>query len=412
MPINENVSQPEAKIKACIVAWSVYKSDARVRKYAEALVALNYMVDVICLSPFYRRDFPHQYCLNGVNVHEIGSRTQESGLSSYTLPLLKFWLRSFFYISKLAFKNRYSIVHVNSLPDFEVFASIVPKLLGAKIILDIHDPVPDLYLAKYPSSNKRIIYKILCYVEKICTRYSDHVITVTDYWRKVIGSRSKIPIGKISVILNLPDIRLFSQLKYPRHERVDGKFNILYPGTLNKHCGLEVVICAMKLARPKVSSLKLNIYGKGSQSEIIEFLIKDLGLSECVSLNDPVPWDSVPLLMAQADAGIALLSGVDLYSQQALNVKIFEFLAMGVPVIATRTKSTEYYLGGDVIMLSEPNDPEDVARAIIELHSNDKKRSELSNKGLKYIQTHNWETEALRYYEIISRMISTASRYD
>ena len=44
------------------------------------------------------------------------------------------------------------MIHVHSVPDFLVFAALVPKLLGARIILDIHDILPEFYASKFGAS--------------------------------------------------------------------------------------------------------------------------------------------------------------------------------------------------------------------------------------------------------------------
>ena len=53
-------------------------------------------------------------------------------------------------------KARYQLIHVHSVPDFLVFAAWFPKLTGAKIILDIHDLLPELYAGKYGTDHNSV----------------------------------------------------------------------------------------------------------------------------------------------------------------------------------------------------------------------------------------------------------------
>ena len=48
-------------------------------------------------------------------------------------------------VSVLHCRRRYRFVQVNTMPDFLVFAATIPKLLGAKVVLDLHEPAPELF---------------------------------------------------------------------------------------------------------------------------------------------------------------------------------------------------------------------------------------------------------------------------
>lgn len=392
-------------MKVCVLAWSVYETDARIRKYSEALTERGDSVDVIALSPDDRNKIPTKYSLQKVTVYEVLKRFPERRSIDYLIAVLKFFFISSYYITKKHVINRYDLIHVHSPPDFEVFAAFLPKLLGAKIVLDIHDPVPDFFAAKFGSENNNVYIKLLNLLERISAKFADHVITVTDYWKDVISKRSHIPDRKISVIVNLPDTRLFNPKKFTKKEKSNRNFSLLYPGTLNKHCGLDIAIKAINLVKKEIPSIKFLIYGKGSEYNRLQLIVDDLGLEDFVFFHNHVSWEIIPKIVNDADIGIALLSGHGEYSQQALNVKLFEFLAMGLPVVATRTKALRYYIDKDIVMLSEPNDPNDVARCIRELYYNSNKRRELKRNGLKFIKKNNWELQMIDFLNIIDKLV-------
>jgi glycosyltransferase involved in cell wall biosynthesis len=295
-------------------------------------------------------------------------------------------------------------VHVHSVPDFEVFAALLPKLSGAKIILDIHDPVPDFFAAKFGTDGKNKYFKALKFIEYASAKFADHVITVTDFWKDRIAERSHIEDSKISVILNLPDVNIFNYKNYTKIAKSEVDFTLLYPGTLNKHCGLDIAIQAVSAVKDEIPSIKFLIYGNGGELNNLKQLVKDLNLNDIVHFEKPVSLQFIPKIMREADIGIALLSGYNEYSRQALNVKLFEFLSMGLPAIATRTKSIEYYLDEQTVMLSKPNEPDDVARCIRELYFNQEKRNELVEKGLAFIKKNNSEIEMNNYLRIIEKL--------
>ncbi|MBD3347437.1 MAG: glycosyltransferase WbuB, partial [Chitinivibrionales bacterium] len=125
------------KKKACMVAYAFYEPDNRVRRYAETLVNEGWDVDAIVL----RQDgSPARATVKGVNVFKIQKRNfSVKGKSSYLRNLLGFFFHSMAFLTKQCFTRRYDIIHVHSVPDFEIFAALFTKLFGAKLILDIHD---------------------------------------------------------------------------------------------------------------------------------------------------------------------------------------------------------------------------------------------------------------------------------
>ena len=391
------------KRKVCMLAYSFYDTDARVRRYAEALARRGDHVDVIALKQPGQRE---REVLHGVNVHRVQERLlDEKGKLDYASKLLKFLLVSFKVLTRNHLKFAYDMIHVHSVPDFEVFAALLPRITGAKVILDIHDPVPDFFAAKFGADKNNRYVKLLTFIERISTKFSDHVITVTDYWRQVIAERSRLNDGKISVILNLPDVRIFNYSNHQREQKQGDNFTLLYPGTLNRHCGLDIAIKAVELVKDEIPSIKFQIYGSGSELDNLKALVSEHGLENFVTFNGATPLETIPGLMRNADAGIALLAGHGEYSQQALNVKLFEFLSMGLPAVATRTKSIQYYLKEGTVLLSEPNDPGDVARCIRELNRNPEKREALKERGLNFIEKNNSETEMKKYLNILDNLV-------
>ena len=141
-----------------------------------------------------------------------------------------FWWRSLIILGLRHARKRYDLVHVHSIPDFMVFAAALPKLTGCRIILDIHDLVPEFYADKFGVSSRSLIFKILGLVERISCRFADHVIISNHIWQKTLHSRS-VSENKCSTILNYPDPRIFHLKK----TAANGKFVIMNPGSMSWH---------------------------------------------------------------------------------------------------------------------------------------------------------------------------------
>src|SRR5205823_11307670 len=81
-------------------------------------------------------------------------------------------------VTRLQLRRRYDVVHVHNIPDFLVFAALMPKLLGAKVILHIQDTSPELMGAKVKGRKRAIITRLAIWQEHISTAFADSVITV------------------------------------------------------------------------------------------------------------------------------------------------------------------------------------------------------------------------------------------
>ncbi len=133
--------------RICMISYSFYENDNRVMRYAEALAKRGDHIDVIALR---KEGQPKQETWKGVRVYRIQHRSRdEKGKFTYLFRILKFLFRSMFFLTWKHLHRRYHLVHVHSVPDFEVFAACLAKLLGAKVILDIHDILPEFYTSKF-----------------------------------------------------------------------------------------------------------------------------------------------------------------------------------------------------------------------------------------------------------------------
>ncbi|HEX3543178.1 MAG TPA: glycosyltransferase, partial [Candidatus Acidoferrum sp.] len=130
--------------KVCMLVHNTYETDNRVRRYAEALAKRGDQVEVIALTggnaPLVSEE------INGVTVFRVQNRVRnERGKWTYAWRLLRFLVVSSIFMTRRHHRIKYDVVHVHNLPDFLVFAAWYPKMTGARIILDIHDIVPELF---------------------------------------------------------------------------------------------------------------------------------------------------------------------------------------------------------------------------------------------------------------------------
>src|SRR4029077_18101525 len=153
--------------------------------------------------------------INGVNVFRVPMKRHRGGKTRYIGQYSTFILRSFFHLAYRSAIRKYDFVHVHNMPDVLVFSALVPKAFGAKIILDLHDPVPELMQTIFELPEKSFSVRLLKRLEKWSIGFADFVLTVILACKKIYIARSRPP-EKINVVLTSPEDNLFhSQLPQP-----------------------------------------------------------------------------------------------------------------------------------------------------------------------------------------------------
>jgi glycosyltransferase involved in cell wall biosynthesis len=380
-----------------MVAYTHYEADNRVRRYAEALAKRGDDVDVLVLK---QPDKPDIDELKGVRIYRLQARVlDETSPITYLIKLLLFMGRSAARLAWNCRSGRYDVVHVHSVPDFEVFAALVPKLLGSKVVLDIHDIVPELYASKFNKEKDSLVFKLLVFMEKLSIAFSDHVIIANHLWYDTLLSRS-VCAEKCTVVLNYPDISIFG--KIPRI-RDDGKFVMIYPGSLNWHQGLDVAISAFSRLADKFPHAIFHIYGSGNESEKLMDLVKKLKMEEKVLFMGSCSMEGIAEAIANADVGIVPKRAVS-FGNEAFSTKILEFMAVGVPVIASSTKIDRYYFNDSNVLFFRSEDVDDLAEKMEMIITQIELRDRLIENGDAYIRLNNWDVKRNEYFNLLEAL--------
>lgn len=384
--------------RVCMLAYTFYETDNRVRRYAETLARHGCQVDTVSLR---REGQPREGSLNGVRVFRIQKRARdEKNKFSYLYKLLKFFVNSTFFVSLKHLQHRYDLIHVHSVPDFEVFATFVAKMTGARIILDIHDIVPELYASKFGISTRSFAFKALAQLEKSSIAFSDHVIIANHIWEKTLVARS-VRSEKCTTLMNYPDPSIFH-----RRDRADkhDKFVMIYPGTINWHQGLDIAIKAFALLGDDAAAAEFHVYGEGPMRAALQQLAVDLGLQDKVLFKGTLPLEKIAEVMSDADLGVVPKRN-DAFGGDAFSTKILEFMSLGVPIVAAATRIDRHYFNDSIVSFFEPDNPEDLARAIRELIRNRELREKLAASALVFVEDYSWGKREEEYLSLVDKLV-------
>lgn len=383
-----------------MISYSAYESDGRVMRYAELLASMGSEVDVIAVA---RNERPPREIIAGVNVLRVQRRlTAEKGQLSYLFRVLQFFFRAMWVISRRDWTKRYDLVHIHSVPDFLVFVALLPKLRGAKVILDIHDILPELYASKFEKwgAVTSPLFRAMLLIERVSARFADYVIAANDIWREKLVGRS-VPPAKCTSLLNFPNRSVF---KRRGRTRQDDRFLMIYPGTLNWHQGLDVAIRAFNRIKDVHPEVEFHIYGIGPSLEELSRLIDELGLAGQVKLLGTRKIREIAEIMENADVGIVPKRN-NPFGDEAFSTKTLEFMAMGVPVIVSNTKIDCYYFNDTLVKFFEAGNERSLAEAMTEIIESPILREALIRNGTEFVQLNDWDTHKHKYIGIVRQLL-------
>jgi len=392
----------ERPLRVCHLAYTFYENDNRVRRYAEALAERGHDVDVIALRRPGQARIGTQ---GGVRVFRIQRRAvNEKSPAVYLAKLVWFLLQSAVFLTVLTVRSRrmrYDVIHVHNIPDFLVFAALVPKLAGARVILDIHDILPELYAGKFGSARQSLVFRMLLAVERLSCRFADHVIVANHLWHDKLLQRT-VEAGKCTTILNYPDLRLFKPLKGPA--RSDGTFIILYPGTLNHHQGVDVAVKAFALVADRMPKAEFHIYGEGPARPDLLRIVAETGLGGRVRIMDRVSLDDISAIMAAAAVGV-VPKRAEGFGNEAFSTKILEFMACDVPVVVSRTQIDAHYFDDTVVRFFASGQESDLAAALLDMYTSRASCEQRVRAARTFARRNSWQERVVDYYGVIDALV-------
>jgi glycosyltransferase involved in cell wall biosynthesis len=386
-----------------MVTYSSYEVDNRVRRYAEALVRRGDQVEAIALASHDVLLGPEE--ISGVAVYRIQRRDRnERGKWTYAWRLLRFLIGAFVFLKQRHKHLHYDLIHIHNMPDFLVFAAWYPKWTGAKLILDIHDLVPELFANKFDAHDKGGYIGVLKAVEKVSARFVDHVIVSNHLWYDKLVARS-VPKDKCSVFLNHVDPAVF--YRRPR-TRTDEKLVVIFPGSLQRHQGVDIAIKAFARLKSKVPNAEFHIYSSGGavQAELAS-LVSSLGLTDSVKFYGSLSVHQIADVIANADLGV-VPKRADSFGNEAYSTKIMEFMSQGVPVVVSRTKVDSFYFDEITVRFCTSGDDKSMAEAMLEVVENKTLRDSLIANGYKYVEQHSWDTRKDDYLKLVDKLTEGA----
>lgn len=386
----------------CMIVHAYYPlGETRVEREAQALIQNGYEVEVVCL--LHSSDKLNEEIVDDVHVYRLPvRRNKQRGAFGQLFEYLSFFFLALVKVTSLHQKRSFGTVQAHNLPNFLVFAALWPKLTGARVLLDIHDIMPEFFAMRFNLDMKSLLARLVLLEERVSCWFADKVIIATHRWRNTLISRG-VKAEKISVVLNLADERLFKNEESPRHRHdIDG-FKIIYHGTITRRYGVDAAIKAVDILKDRVPGIQLILVGAGEYRDGAEELVNQLGLQGKVTFMNPVVSSELPALLTQADIGVTAYR-IDGFTEGCLPTKLLEYSAMGIPTVAARTPIIDDYFSDESIEFCQPGNVEDLAEHIYRLYNDPTRFNEIAENLNDFNQKYNWRNQAAEYARLIDSL--------
>jgi glycosyltransferase involved in cell wall biosynthesis len=390
-----------------MVLFSSYPDDPRPRRAAEALLKMGMTVDLLCEAcpgaPRYERH-------DQLSVTRMPVRHSRGGFLSYVYEYFAFTLLASLTLARRSLRRRYDLVYVHNMPDALVFCALFPQLLGAKIILDQHDPMPELMNTLFGMNNNSFAIRLVRTVERWSIRYADLVITVNLRCKHLFAERS-CSASKIGVVMNSPDEEIFPVRSVTSYtaSTSEESFVIMFHGSLVKRNGLGLAVRALELVRRNVPSAILRIYGKRTDylEEVLEEA-RELGIERAIIWHGPKSLEQLVHEIQACHVGI-IPNERNTFTNLNTPTRIFEYLVLGKPVIAPDTPGIRDYFPPDSLHFFEVGSAEHLAAQIVEVYSHPTRTARITERGQDICLQHSWRKERLRLVSMVADLLVPVS---
>jgi glycosyltransferase involved in cell wall biosynthesis len=358
--------------------------DQRILKMAETVSSLNCEITIVgrkrgdcCVKdsvPFRTRRFRMFF---------------KSGFLFYKF----FNLRLFFFL----LLNKCDLLVSNDLdtllPNF-----LIAKLKHLPLVYDSHE-----YFTEVPELQNRPFVKwVWKSIEKMIFPRLKFVMTVSEpianHYEEIYGVA---PLVVRNVSRNADHITPFTRKELGV---ASDDFLLITQGTgINIDKGAEELINALNTN----DGVCLLIVGSGDVLDQLKSHVKKLEMGDRIKFIPTVPWETLIRYTKVADAGMCLEKDTNLNYRYSLPNKLFNYIAAGIPVIASDLPETgkiirEYNIG----VIIDRVTPLSISDAISELKENPLKLEELRKNSIKASGKLNWNKESEKVKELYSRALN------
>lgn len=387
--------------KICHVVFDRFPNDSRVRRYANSLLERGWDVSVVCIGD--GTDGTIEGVGKRLRIFRLPLKKRRSSFARRIAEYFVFEVYAFLMVTYIFLRHRVTTYHVHTLPDFLVFSCFVPRLFGARVILDFHELFPEFMMQHKPDLTKSsLLIRMILLQEKLSFLFATDIIAFHDPAEEILSSRIRSH-KPITVVMNGVDAAELPEI----HRSRDGKFRIVYNGTINFNLNLEIVVDALAAIRTNrcdvYSALEFDLYGEGPDLENILERARELQVDNvCYGGRHPFG----EMMKKLGSASICVLPPrKDVYSDLYYSLKLTEMVYLRIPVIATRLNTYLRYFPEGCLLYFDSGDVQGLAAQICLAFDSQQEAADRAQRAWEQYQSYSWPIMKKTYLELIDKTI-------
>jgi len=385
-------------MRCLMIVHSYFPNDIRVFRESKSLQKIKIFTDVICLRN-YREKFYEE--IDGYRIYRLPiKRDRTRGIILYSLEYFSFFLLCFIVSFYLSCKNKYIFVQVHNIPNILIACALKAKHNGAKLILDMHEVLPEFCKQRY---NNKLIFNLALYEERISIRMTDYLI-VAGHRLKIILTNRGYTKDIITVVNNAPDDSFFNLKNNEDTNERSGKFILCYHGLLSTDYPLESVIKAISILLSENLKIEFIIIGDGPLKKKYIRLVKELDIEKEVKFIGIVPLIEIPNYLRKCDAGIVPIAD-DEYNNTGIPTKFYEYINLYKPVLVSHCLAVKDLFSENDVLYFYVDDPSSITECVKKIIFNKYLRNKLATNAYNALKSDNWSINEKRYHYLVRKII-------
>jgi glycosyltransferase involved in cell wall biosynthesis len=245
-------------------------------------------------------------------------------------------------------------------------------------------------------------------MEKWSIALADSVITVNRACARLFSTRS-CSADKITVVMNSPDERIFVQPPpslAAEKRNADRPFVVMYHGSLVERNGLGLAVDALAKISSTLPAVQLRIYGsRNAFLDRVMASVQKRGLERSVQYLGARSLEDIVEAIKECDLGI-VPNERSIFTEINTPTRLFEYLALGKPVVAPRAPGILDYFDEESLIFFELGNAEDLARKIEFAFHNPDRIREITERGRQVHLTHTWSSERRILTGLVTDLLS------
>ena len=375
--------------------------DRRVWQEACALRDAGWTVSVICPQT---EKYPEAYeMLDDIAIYRH-PLTEANSKVAFAREYATALFHEFRLLVKVWRERGFDVIQACNPPDLLFLTALPFKLLGMKFIFDHHDISPELFAVKFGS--KGVIHRVLGWLERLTFKSADLVISTNETFRDIAINRGGKNPEDVVTVYSVPDVSRIRRVKPDEELKAKKPVLLGYLGIINDQDGVDHIVRAVHHMKHElgVNDAHTVVVGDGPALPSVKALAAELGVESDITFTGYLSGDKLLAALSSFDIGI-IPDPPNEYNHKISMNKVFEYSALGIPIVAYNLGETRRLLG-EKLAAASTDDPAGLARAVRDLVKDEKKRHDLGRAAAEIARRNfNWDREADKLVGAYGRLV-------